>query len=137
MRTPWRLLFTVRSLLALGLGLAVFTGLSILRIHIQYTFHPSATLGLALTVLMYVIPGALVGLLVPQFRLLHGAVLGLLTIFVVWSEVPLPSPGLPWLDVAQFIVLAALFGIAFSLAGSGGAYWVVRRVTSNNRWSGP
>ena len=136
MRTPWRSLFTARSLLALALGLAAFVGLSLLRIRIQYAFHPAAVLGALLTVLMYVLPGALVALLVPQFRLLHGTVLGLLTVFVVWLEVPLRSARLSWLDVAQFIVLASLFGAVVSLAGSGAAQWAIQRMTSNNRWRG-
>jgi len=137
MHTPWCSLFTARSLLALALGLVAFVGLSLLRIQIQYAFHPAAVLGALLTVLMYVLPGALVALLVPQFRLLHGAVLGLLTVFVVWFEVPLRSAQLSCLDVAQFIVLASLFGAGVSLAGSGAAQWAIQRMTSNNRWRVP
>jgi hypothetical protein len=133
MTSPWRSLTTGRSLLALGAGLIAFTALSILRIRLQYTFHPSAIFGLLLTVLMYLIPGAVVGLLAMQFRLLHGAVLGLLTAFVVWFEVPLQRAVLSWIDVAEFLVLMLLFGFVVSAAGGVAAHWAVQRVTSNNR----
>jgi hypothetical protein len=137
MRSHWRSLLTARSLIALAVGLLAFAGLSLLRIRIQHAYYPSAVLGLTLTVLMYVIPGAIVGVLVPQLRLLHGAVLGLLTVLVVWFEVPPWPAELPRVDVAQFIAVATLFGVAVCVAGSGAASWAIWRVTSNNRWRGP
>jgi hypothetical protein len=136
MTSIWRSLTSGRSLLALGVGLVLFGGLSILRIRLQYALPLGATLGFALTVLMYLIPGALVGLLVLESRLLHGAILGLLTILVVWFETPLQRASLPWIGITKFLAFLGLFGVVVSAAGSLGASWTVQRVTSNNRWRG-
>jgi hypothetical protein len=135
--THWRLLLNGRSLLALALGLMAFVGLSLFRIHLQFTLQPVAALGLVLTVLMYLLPGAIVALLVSERRLMHGAVLGLLTVCVVWCEVPLRSVPVSWLDLVKFVVFMVLFGVVVSTAGAGVGSWAIRRVTSNNRSRGP
>jgi uncharacterized membrane protein len=137
MTSAWRSLATVRSLLALAVGLITFAGLSILRIRIQYAWHPVAPIGFSLTVLMYLIPGVTVGLLASQFQLLHGVLLGLLAAAVVWFEVPLQRAAMSGTDAAQFLALIILFGAVVSAAGSVAAHWAVQRVTSNNRWRGP
>jgi hypothetical protein len=131
MTLSWRSLATTRSFLALGVGLLAFGGLSILRIQLGYALHPAAPIGLVLTALMYLIPGAAVGLLVPQFRLLHGAILGLLTTVVVWFEVPMQLAPLSWTAITQFILVVTLFGVVVSAAASGTAHWLVQRVTSS------
>jgi len=133
----WRQLLTTRSLLALGVGVLAFLALSLVRIRLQYGLHPVAPLGFLFTLLMYLVPGAIVGLLVPQFRLVHGVLLGVITAVVVWFEVPLPHAALSWRDIAQLASLAVLFGVVVSVAGSVAAHWVIQRVTSNNRWRGP
>lgn len=129
MTSPWRSLVTARSLVALVVGLIAFVGLSVLRIRLQSAFDPASTVGFVLTVLMYLIPGALVALVAAQFRLLHGAALGLLTAVVVWFEVPL-SRTLPSWVLMRFLVLMVLFGAVVSAAGGLAARWAVRRVTS-------
>lgn len=133
MTSPWRSVVTARSLLALVAGLIAFVGLSVLRIRLQYAFYPASAVGFVLTVLMYLIPGAIVALVAAQFRLLHGAALGLLTALVVWFEVPLPPALLSW-DVTWFLVLIVLFGAVVSAAGGLAARWAVRRVTSKAVW---
>jgi hypothetical protein len=137
MTSIWRSLTTARSLVALGIGLMLFLALSIVRIRLQYAFHPAAPVGFLLTLLMYLIPGATVGLLAPQVRFLDGVILGLLTAVVVWFEVRMQRASLPWTDVARFAGFIVLFGVVVSVAGSLAAHWAVQRVTSNNRWRGP
>jgi hypothetical protein len=126
MTTTSRWLSTRRSLLALGVGLIAFAGLSILRIRMQYALLPPAALGFILTLLMYLVPGALVALLVPRFRLMHGAVLGLLTTFVVWFEVPLRPTLVSWSAIAQSLMLFAFLGVVVCLVGSAAATWMIR-----------
>ena len=137
MTSVWRSLVTPRALLALSLGLVVFAGLSMLRIRVTYDFHPPATVGLLLTILMYLIPGMVVGLVARNFCLLHGALLGVLAAAVVWFEVPLQRALLAWTAVAQFLLMMVLFGAVIGAVGSIAAHWAVQRVTSNNRWRGP
>ena len=137
MTSVWRSLTTGRSLVTLGVGLILFLALSLVRIRLQYAFHPSAPVGLLLTLLMYVIPGASVGLLAPQFRFVDGVILGLLTAGVVWFEVPMQRALSSWRDVTQFVAFIVLIGVVVSVAGSLAAHWAVQRVTSNNRWRGP
>ena len=137
MTSVWRALTSARSLVALGVGLMLFLVLSIVRIRLEVAFYPVAPIGLALTLLMYLIPGAAVGILAPQVRFVDGVILGLLTAVVVWFEVPMQRASLPWTDVAQFAALIVLFGVVVSVAGSLAAHWAVQRVTSNNRWRGP
>jgi hypothetical protein len=93
--------------------------------------------GFLLTLLMYLIPGATVGLLAPQVRFLDGVILGLLTAVVVWFEVRMQRASLAWTDVAQFAGFIVVFGVVVSVAGSLAAHWALQRVTSNNRWMGP
>ncbi len=134
MTSVWRSLTTARSLVALGIGLMLFLALSVVRIRLQYAFYPTAPVGLALTLLMYLIPSATVGLLAPQFRFVDGVILGLLTAVVVWIEVRTQFVSLPWTDITQFVVFIVLFGVVVSVAGSLAAHWAAQRVTSNNRW---
>ena len=136
MTSRWRCLTTPRSLLALGVGLGAFTALSVVRIHLQHSLDPSATLGFLLTSLMYLIAGAVVGLLAEPLRLSHGVILGLLAAVVAWFEAPLHA-SMPWAAILQFVAVFGLFGAVFSAAGSVAAHWAVQRVTSNNRWRGP
>jgi hypothetical protein len=136
MTSHWRCLTTPRSLLALGTGLGAFMALSVVRIHLQHSLGPSDTLGFLLTSLMYLIAGAVVGLLAQPLRLSHGVILGLLAAVVGWFEAPLHA-SMPWAAILQFVAVFGLFGAVFSAAGSLAAHWAVQHVTSNNRWRGP
>ncbi len=122
--------------MAFGVGLILFLALSLVRIRLQYAFHPTAPVGLLFTLLMYLIPSASVGLLTPQFRFVDGAVFGLLTAVVVWFEVSTQLALLAWTDVAQFVAVTVLFGVVVSLAGSLTARWTVQRVSPDDRWRG-
>jgi hypothetical protein len=119
-----------RSLLAVVIGLIAFIGLSLLRIQLPQVIQASVFVRLLATLLMYLIPGALVGALAPRSRPLHAAVLGLLTVAVVWREIPLQRAAMSGPQAAQFVLLMALFGVAVSVAGSFAARWLFPPVTS-------
>jgi hypothetical protein len=69
----------IRSpVLALVVGLALFAVLSLLREAIQPRLWNDSYLGGLLTLVIFVVPGALVGATSPRHSLLYGVVLGLL-----------------------------------------------------------
>jgi hypothetical protein len=104
-----RIQFSRVDVLAVVCGVAAFACLSLLRIEATYQLHPPEALGLVLTLLMYLIPGALVGLMAPTSPLKDGVTLGALTTLVVLVEVPLRPGFLPAADIAR--VAAAFLGI--------------------------
>ncbi len=95
--------------LAVACGVGAFVCVSLLRIEATYQLHPPEALGLVLTLLMYLIPGALVGLMAPTSPVKGGVTLGVLTTLVVLFEVPLRPEFLPVADVAR--IAAAFLGI--------------------------
>ncbi len=131
----WHTETAPRALLAVVTGLAAFVGLSLLRIKLQYVLHPNAFFGLLLTMLMYLIPGALVGLLARQPKLPHAAVLGGLTVAVVWLEIPLQRAALSGGQVVQFLALISLFGVAITVAGCFVGQWMMQLARSKDPWS--
>ena len=112
---------------AVALGAAAFVCFSYLRIQIQSTAPPAPLLGVALTLLMYLIPGAVVGCLVPRSPLVPGALLGLLTAPVVWFEVGLRLNSRFWSGLAEISLGVAALGLVGCLAGSVGAAYICRR----------
>ena len=72
----------LRSTAALVAGALAFIALStlIVNVRLRTDFDPAPWLGLTLTLLLYAVPGVLVGLLSVRRPMLDGAVLGLLTV---------------------------------------------------------
>lgn len=71
--------FSIRSpVLALALGLVLFALCSLLREAIEPHLGNSTFVRALLTILVFVLPGALVGALSPRHSLLYGVVLGVL-----------------------------------------------------------
>jgi len=77
----------IRSpILALAVGLALFAVLSLLRVAIQPHLEDAAYLGAFLTVLVFVLPGVLVGAFSPGHSLRYGVLLGVLVgAFATWQ----------------------------------------------------
>jgi|SRR5580693_876016 hypothetical protein len=127
-----------RVALALCAGLVAFALLSYLRIQIQYAVAPPPVVGVILTVLMYLLPGCLVGFLVPRSPLFPGALLGLLTVGVVWLEVPLRPGVVPWGEIAKALAAFSALGIIVCAGGSGAAaYLHAHRLGVNQRLQQP
>src|ERR1700704_2687132 len=71
--------FSIRSpVLALALGLVLFALCSLLREAVQPYLGNAPYVGALLTVVIFVLPGALVGALSPRHSLLYGVILGVL-----------------------------------------------------------
>ena len=134
MSMPLNAIALRRMALALLAGLVAFAFLSYLRIQIQYATAPPLAVGLILTAVMYLLPGCLVGFLVPRSPLITGALLGLLTVSVVWLEVPLRPAVLPWGEIAKALTAFSALGIIVCAAGSGAvAYLRAHRPDANQR----
>jgi hypothetical protein len=127
-----------RTLVALAVGVLSFLILSLLRIRLQFAASPQPAVGLTLTLLMYFLPGFVTGLLTPRASVIPGVVLGLVTVGVVWFEVPLRPSLLSWGDLATAIVAFSALGIVTCGAGCAAAgYLRHRRMTSNQRLERP
>jgi hypothetical protein len=124
MNMPLTAITLRRIALALLAGLLAFAFLSYLRIQIQYAAAPPPAVGLILTVLMYLLPGCLVGYLVPRSPVISGALLGLLTVAVVWLEVPLRPGVVPWGEIAKALTAFSALGIIVCAGGSGAAAYL-------------
>ena len=123
-----------RMALSLLAGLVAFAFLSYLRIQIQYAAAPPLAVSLILTALMYLLPGGLVGFLVPRSPLISGALLGLLTVGVVWLEVPLRPAVMPWGEIAKALTAFSALGIIVCAGGSSAAaYLRAHRLDANQR----
>jgi hypothetical protein len=127
-----------RTLIALAVGVLCFLLLSLLRIRVQFAAAPQPAVGLILTLLMYFLPGFVTGLLIPRASVIPGVVLGLLTVGVVWFEVPLRPSLSSWSDLATALVAFSALGIVTCGAGCAAAgYLRHRRMTSNQRLERP
>lgn len=134
MTLPLNAITLRRIALALFAGLVAFAFLSYLRIQIQYAAAPPPAVGVILTVLMYLLPGCLVGFLVPRSPLIPGALLGLLTVGVVWLEVPLRPGVMPWGEIAKALTAFSALGIIVCAGGSSAAaYLRAHRLGVNQR----
>ena len=128
---------TARSVATLSLGLILFALLSYVRIRIQFAYSPPAALGLALTVLMYLIPAIWVGFTL-QAWLWNGIALGLLSALVVWWEIHAQLTLVPALEAVKAVALFSIFSVLMCCSGSWGANYFRDHMgaPSNNRWSG-
>jgi hypothetical protein len=109
------------TLKALAIALALFAVLSYLRVRVQTAFALPPAVGLTLSFLMYFIPGWVLGLLVGRAPARAGALLGLLTVAVVWLEVPLQLGALAFSDVVIALLAFAGLGVLGCTAGSAAA----------------
>jgi len=73
----------IRSLVAIVAGSATFALTGAIRVQLQDSLSPEPWLAIILTVLTYVIPGAVVGIIVLRRSFVLGAALGALTLPVV------------------------------------------------------
>jgi hypothetical protein len=122
-----------RTLVALGVGLLTFVILSSLRIRVQSLAPQPPAVALVLTLLVYLASGFVTGLFLTRAHGLAGGVLGLLTLGVVWFEVPLRSGGLALADLAAALLAFAALGVMTCAAGSAAAGFMRaqrRRATS-------
>jgi hypothetical protein len=104
-----------RTLVALGVGLLTFVVLSSLRIRVQILAPQPAAAAVTLTLLGYLVSGFATGLFLRRAHARLGALLGLLTVAVVWLEAPPGSERLHMADrVAAFLAFAALGVVACS-----------------------
>ena len=127
-----------RTLVALAVGVLSFLLLSLLRIRIQVAAAPQPAVGLTFTLFMYFLPGFVTGLLTPRASLIPGVVLGLLTVGVVWFEVPVRVSLLSWGDLATASASFSAIGMLTCGAGCAAAGYVRnRRMTSNQRLERP
>jgi len=113
-----------RTLVALGVGLLLFVVLSSLRIRWQYLAPQSAAVEAALTLLMYLVSGFATGLFLTRARMLTGSALGLLTVAVVWLELPLRTGELRVTDMAVALLAFAALGTVACAAGCAAAGFV-------------
>jgi hypothetical protein len=117
----------LRSVRALAIGVFAFLCLTALRMRLPPAISANATLGLLLTMLMYLLPAASVGALTRQRRVLHGIIFGLLTAGVVWMEMPLQRAALKLPDITSLALLLTLFSLAVCVAGVQAGACLVRR----------
>lgn len=118
-----------RTLVALGVGLLTFVVLSSLRIRVQYVAPQPPAVALLLSLLMYLVSGFVTGLFLPRGHLPAGAVLGLLTVTVVWFEAPLRAGALTVADLATALAAFAACGVLICGAGCAAAGFLrTRRV---------
>jgi hypothetical protein len=110
-----------RTLVALGVGLLTFGVLSSLRLRVQYVAPQPPAVELVLTLLLYLASGFTTGLFLRRAYVTSGSVLGLLTVAVVWFEVPLRRGGLARADLGAALLAFAALGIATCAAGSAAA----------------
>jgi hypothetical protein len=74
---------TIRPLTAILAGLGTFAVTGAFRVQLQDSLSPEPWLGFTLTVLTYVIPGTVVGVIVARHSVVLGSLLGALTLPVV------------------------------------------------------
>jgi hypothetical protein len=110
-----------RTLVALGVGLLTFVVLSSLRVRVQYVAPQPPAVALLLSLLMYLVPGFVTGLFLTRGYLPAGAVLGLLTVTVVWFEAPLRAGALSLADLATALAAFAALGVIACSAGCAAA----------------
>jgi hypothetical protein len=110
-----------RTLVALGVGLLTFVVLSSLRIRVQYVAPQPPAIALLLSLLMYLVPGFVTGLFLTRGHLTAGAVLGLLTVTVVWFQAPLRAGALTLADLAAALAAFAALGVLTCTAGCAAA----------------
>lgn len=111
--------FSIRSpVLALALGLALFALCSVLREAVQAHLGNARFVGALLTVMVFVLPGALVGALSPRHSLLHGVVLGVLAGVFVTMQVGHFSQ-IHWTARPTLQVFATFAGIGIILCEIG------------------
>jgi hypothetical protein len=113
-----------RALVALGVGLLTFVVLSSLRIRVQSLAPQPPAIALVLALLMYLASGFVTGLFLTRAHGLAGGVLGLLTVAVVWFEIPLRAGGLTPADLAAALLAFAASGMITCAAGSAAAGFV-------------
>jgi hypothetical protein len=132
--------FAIRSpVIALAVGLALFAVLSVLRAALQPHLGNASYLGPLLTVVMFVLPGALVGALSPGHSLLYGVLLGVLAGAFVTLQVGHFSH-ITWATRPTLLTFGIYAGIGIILCEIGslaGRALALRRRSHTTRVDGP
>ncbi len=110
-----------RTLVALGAGLLTFAVLSSLRLRVQYLAPQPPAVALLTTLLAYFGAGFTTGLFLLRGYVLTGGALGLLTVGVVWLELPLRERPLALADLLTALFAFAALGVMTCATGCAAA----------------
>lgn len=114
---------TARLLTAVFAGVGAFALTGALRVQLQDSLNPEPWFGLTLTVLTYVIPGALAGAIGARHSLVLGSIVGALTLPVVFvlfgvAELQNVSVGMWYEPVLVWFLLGVVFCPLGSVLGA-------------------
>ena len=109
----------------------MFAALAMLRMSLQFSYEPSGPIGLTLTALMYLIPGAVVGLVASRIWWLCATIVGVVSAVVVWGDAYHQLRGVPFVSQARAVAFFAFVGIVGVFVGAAVTTALFRRPSSH------
>jgi hypothetical protein len=116
------------SLLAIGAATPFLLALSLLRARAHHMVDALPLAGIALTALVFIVPGMVAGALRPRVAFLNGVVLGLIgAAFVTLQSAQFHQPDWSSILVYEMVGVYACIGVPLCVIGAAAGRWIARR----------